>query len=715
MESLITTWSPSTQTNSPHSGAQVVTSSSNNIFLLGGHCNDNGAASSPSLYAKVSAPATKDSPPTFTIPEMRDDIPCNRIGCSAAIVEDKIYLFGGETITYNAKTNGKLLGDLYVGDVVGQTITWSRKTAEDALEEAAGASTTAPPTNDGGEAAAPVSVGSKKLIWPASRVYHKSIAALTKSGEPAVYICGGETKLNPTNKNTTPKDSQILYNPKTLKFSEVRTTGKSPFPLSRFSLTAPSASPAPSPNAVLFGGFNPTNAAFSSSISIIDFQTMSWSSPKATGVAPSPRCFHSSIAVLTPFAVANSGGMKLSASTASIAASEASAGGGDGTAPVPVPTQKKGSGLWRTALSGENEEEETEISIVVFGGIGEGGLSSSETYSFDRSGAWQVLDIASGEPPEGRFNHAAFNGGDNKQTFVMGGANVTDGLQLDLWTAKPPEEAVVEVTPREPGYEEKQFDDGFYKGIVIDGFREGEGSMEYTDGRFYEGKWKQNNWDGRGKLTLVDKTTYEGEFNEGKINGTGSIVYGSPNADDRNSIVRYAGDFVGDKPNGTGKGVFVDGFEFQGEFLDGLAHGKGTLSYPDGGGSVEGTFANGDLVRGTEKLANGDTYTGKFSGRNTKFGDGIYIYPDGSTYEGSFKSGRRNGFGKFTDGTTRVSYVGKWVGDKRCGNGTETWPAGHKFVGLYGGDKKVEGSYTNVVTGEVSTGKWSEISDLISQ
>lgn len=46
----------------------------------------------------------------------------------------------------------------------------------------------------------------------------------------------------------------------------------------------------------------------------------------------------------------------------------------------------------------------------------------------------------------------------------------------------------------------------------------------------------------------------------------------------------------------------------------------------------------------------------------------ICSYEDGSSYEGSWKTGRRNGYGSyyFANGN---KYDGKWVGDKRCGYG----------------------------------------------
>ena len=46
-----------------------------------------------------------------------------------------------------------------------------------------------------------------------------------------------------------------------------------------------------------------------------------------------------------------------------------------------------------------------------------------------------------------------------------------------------------------------------------------------------------------------------------------------------------------------------------------------------------------------------------------------YTYPDGTTYEGEWKDGKRHGHGVWTrlDGTM---YVGEWENDKPQGQGT---------------------------------------------
>ena len=45
------------------------------------------------------------------------------------------------------------------------------------------------------------------------------------------------------------------------------------------------------------------------------------------------------------------------------------------------------------------------------------------------------------------------------------------------------------------------------------------------------------------------------------------------------------------------------------------------------------------------------------------------MYGNGSTYEGAWRNGKRNGYGIYQDAQTRNVYEGKWINDVRCGKG----------------------------------------------
>lgn len=74
--------------------------------------------------------------------------------------------------------------------------------------------------------------------------------------------------------------------------------------------------------------------------------------------------------------------------------------------------------------------------------------------------------------------------------------------------------------------------------------------------------------------------------------------------------------------HGTGKYINVkEGVEYVGEWLDGMRHGNGTLTYK-----------------------NGSIYDGQWE-RGMKWGDGKMTYASGNYYEGQWANNKRNGQG----------------------------------------------------------------------
>jgi len=60
-------------------------------------------------------------------------------------------------------------------------------------------------------------------------------------------------------------------------------------------------------------------------------------------------------------------------------------------------------------------------------------------------------------------------------------------------------------------------------------------------------------------------------------------------------------------------------FQYQGDYFNGVKHGKGSLIMRDGG-RYEGDFSEGEIT-----------------------GQGVRTWPDGSVYKGEFMQGERNG------------------------------------------------------------------------
>jgi hypothetical protein len=89
--------------------------------------------------------------------------------------------------------------------------------------------------------------------------------------------------------------------------------------------------------------------------------------------------------------------------------------------------------------------------------------------------------------------------------------------------------------------------------------------------------------------------------------------------------------------------TYPNGVRYEGQVEDGLPHGQGKMTDPDG--TYEGQFQDGK-----------------------PHGQSKYIYPDGGSYEGHFKDGQAHGQVKLTD-PDGGSYEGPVKDDKPHGRG----------------------------------------------
>ena len=144
----------------------------------------------------------------------------------------------------------------------------------------------------------------------------------------------------------------------------------------------------------------------------------------------------------------------------------------------------------------------------------------------------------------------------------------------------------------------------------------------------------------------------------------------------------------GDCINGQGTEKYADGYTYTGQFINGERNGQGTEKSEDGY-TYTGQFKNGERNgKGTEKYADGYTYTGQFINGNRN-GQGTEKYADGYTYTGQFKDGERNGQGTgiYADGN---KYVGEHKNGKRDGKGTYYWADGRKYIGEWKKDNPLK-------------------------
>ena len=147
-----------------------------------------------------------------------------------------------------------------------------------------------------------------------------------------------------------------------------------------------------------------------------------------------------------------------------------------------------------------------------------------------------------------------------------------------------------------------------YVGQVADGKRQGLGVVDLTNGERQAGDWQADRLNGLGTVRLEDDTRYAGQWRDGQSTGLGSR--------EKPGVERSEGNFVAGRLEGLGM--------------------RRTLGEPN------------------------TVQTGEFHGDQLE-GPGVETVGD-QRYEGSFRAGKRNGFGQLTvDGKVQS---GRWEDGK---------------------------------------------------
>ena len=108
-------------------------------------------------------------------------------------------------------------------------------------------------------------------------------------------------------------------------------------------------------------------------------------------------------------------------------------------------------------------------------------------------------------------------------------------------------------------------------------------------------------------------------------------------------------------------------------------NGRGTMVYPDGT-KYKGTFKSGRRSgQGTYTYSDGGSYTGEWQD-NLRNGKGTDTFANGVIYEGEWKLSKRHGKGKLTM-PDLGTYDGEWEEGKRHGQGTFIFAEGGKYEG----------------------------------
>lgn len=88
-------------------------------------------------------------------------------------------------------------------------------------------------------------------------------------------------------------------------------------------------------------------------------------------------------------------------------------------------------------------------------------------------------------------------------------------------------------------------------------------------------------------------------------------------------------------------------------------------------------------------------------------GKGIFRWPDGSKYDGHWKDGRRNGFGKLESSDGFV-YDGTWVDNAMEGKGFARYPNGQEYDGMWLNGKRDGRGTVTFGNGAVYKGRFKD-------
>jgi len=155
------------------------------------------------------------------------------------------------------------------------------------------------------------------------------------------------------------------------------------------------------------------------------------------------------------------------------------------------------------------------------------------------------------------------------------------------------------------------------------------------------------------RVTADDGSSYVGQVVDGRRQGLG--VADAKDGDHR------AGEWQDNLMSGRGTDRAADGTVYEGQWRDGQPSGPGVMERP-GGIRDEGTFASGKFEGpGVRRLLQANppvVQTGDWHG-DTLDGPAVETVGDRERYEGSFRLGKRHGYGQLTDAEKKV-ILGRW-------------------------------------------------------
>lgn len=233
------------------------------------------------------------------------------------------------------------------------------------------------------------------------------------------------------------------------------------------------------------------------------------------------------------------------------------------------------------------------------------------------------------------------------------------------------------------------YDNGYYKGEILDNYRNGHGVYYFSNGDIEECDWNMGISVGKFRFEFANGSVRTGEYVNGKEHGYCHFV------NDRLDVTELW--IEGKRVSAKGKKIYSDGV-YDGQFDGELNKSGGGVIFLNNGIKYEGSF-NQDQKHGQFKkiLQNGDYYKSKWANDkciyrselifNSKHRVGLY---DGTIYDGDFKDGNKEGFG-------RMEYVngdieqGQLINNHFTGKTKYTFENGDYKYNFYKGGYKTDG------------------------
>jgi len=167
---------------------------------------------------------------------------------------------------------------------------------------------------------------------------------------------------------------------------------------------------------------------------------------------------------------------------------------------------------------------------------------------------------------------------------------------------------------------------------------------------------------------------------------------------------KYEGYWKNDMANGKGRLIHADGDVYEGEWINDKAHGYGTYTHMDGAQYTGQWKEDKQHGHGVETWPDGARYEGNYE-YGKKHGHGKFHWADNSTYEGDFFNNNIHGKGIYVWSDGR-KFDGEWKNNKMDGRGVFTWADGRRYEGEYLDDKKHGKGEFSWPDGRKYVGEW---------